>query len=82
MDANTNPIPKSGERNISCPFYGNCLDHAVRYCWESWGCSQCPHKLTRPPRTAYEYACNNPEPHYDLPADLSRLIVKRTFGSE
>ena len=75
MDANANPIPESGERNVYCPFYSNCLDLAVRYGWESWGCAECPHKLTRSSHTEYEYECNHTDTHFDLPADVFREII-------
>ena len=42
------PRPKaalrSHKKNIYCPFYRNCLDHAAKRHWKSWDCSRCPHK--------------------------------------
>jgi hypothetical protein len=44
MELNPNPICKKGERNIYCPFYSDCLDHAVNQFWRYWSCFQCPYK--------------------------------------
>jgi len=74
MEPRANPIPKRGERNICCPLYNDCLDQAVEGSWQSWDCSQCPHKLTRQSITEYEYEINDPEPNYDLPLEVYREI--------
>ena len=44
MDQNPNPIRKNGDRNVFCPYYGDCLDHAAKLYWQNWDCSECPHK--------------------------------------
>jgi hypothetical protein len=49
MDQNPNPIRKNGDRNIFCPYYGDCLTHAAKLHWENWDCSKCSHKLTQQP---------------------------------
>jgi hypothetical protein len=72
MEPRANPIPKRGERNICCPFYNDCLDQAVEGSWQSWDCSQCPHKLMRQSVTEYEYEINDPEPNYVLPLEVYR----------
>jgi len=74
MDQKANPIPKPGERNVCCPFYNDCLDYAVRGSWQSWNCSQCPHKLMRQSITEYEYQITDPEPNYDLPLEIYREL--------
>jgi hypothetical protein len=45
MDRKAKPIPKTGERNIYCPYYGSCLDYAVDHSWESCNCSVCGHNV-------------------------------------
>jgi hypothetical protein len=57
MNPKANPIAKHGERNIYCPYYDDCLDHAVKYCWEFWNCSTCPYKLIE--RSTAEYERSN-----------------------
>ena len=41
-----NPICSEGYKNISCPFYSDCLDHAVEHWWDYWTCLECQHKQT------------------------------------
>jgi hypothetical protein len=77
MDQKANPIPNQGERNIFCPMYNDCLDYAVKRSWQTWDCSQCPHKLIK--QSITEYELNNTEPYYDLPPDVQRAIWKDAF---
>lgn len=42
MSMERRPIHKKGTRNVFCPHYGRCLDHAVRAAWTGWDCRQCP----------------------------------------
>jgi hypothetical protein len=79
MDQKANPIPKRGDRNVCCPFYNDCLDYAVKGSWQTWNCSQCPHKLTRQSITLRGYVLNNTDPCYDLPPDVRRVIWKDAF---
>jgi len=44
MDQNQNPIDTRGFRNVFCPYYGSCLDHAIENHWEYWACFECHHK--------------------------------------
>ena len=38
------PVHTKGDRNVLCPYYSNCLDHAVKFGWEYWACMDCQHK--------------------------------------
>ena len=44
MDQNQKPIYTKGFRNVLCPYYRNCLDHAAKKHWEYWACLNCNHK--------------------------------------
>ena len=77
MDQKANPIPKRGERNIYCPFYNDCLDYAVKHSWQTWDCSQCPHKLIK--KSITEYQLNNTDSFYDLPSNVRLGIWKDAF---
>ncbi len=37
------PIAASGEveRNFDCPYYSDCLDHAIAKKWSGWSCDDC-----------------------------------------
>lgn len=44
MSKKTNPVYVKGERNIFCPLYRECLDHARKNHWEFWACHDCDFK--------------------------------------
>jgi len=73
MDAEANPMPKQGERNIYCPNYNDCLDYAIENSWRSWNCSRCPHRAMQA-ITECEYHLTDPEPYYVLP---TRALTER-----
>jgi hypothetical protein len=75
MVPKANPIPTKGERNIYCPFYNSCLDYAIRDSWETWNCSQCPHRIIKQVISEFEYEINEIDPDYDLPSDI-RWVFK------
>jgi len=59
MIEDSNPVPVNGERNIFCPHYCDCLDHASKNHWEYWACQDCPHKQeTEPPNLLLMYRCH------------------------
>jgi len=77
MDQKANPIPESGERNIYCPIYNDCLDYAVSSSWLTWNCSQCPYKLTK--QSISEYVLDGTDSFYDLPLSVSGGIWTNEF---
>jgi hypothetical protein len=77
MDQKANPIPESGERNIHCPFYNDCLDYAVSGSWQAWNCSQCPYKLIK--QSIAEYVLDNTDSFYDLPLTVRGEIWTDEF---
>ena len=46
MNPKQNPVNSKGLRNIFCPYYKNCLDHAVISQWDCWECRECRYKAT------------------------------------
>jgi len=77
MDQKANPISESGERNIYCPFYNDCLDYAVSGSWQAWNCSQCPHKLIK--QSIAEYVLDSADSFYDLPLTVRGGICTDEF---
>lgn len=69
MDLTPNPIHKIGERNLYCPNYAGCLDHAVDERWSSWDCSECSCKSKRE-SMGDVYTVPDPDPFYELPGDI------------
>ena len=76
MDQNRNPICKSGDRNVFCPYYGDCLDHAAKLYWQHWDCSECPHKLTQQPIKLDQMASSF-GPYCELPLGIHINIRER-----
>jgi len=37
-----NPVCGSGDRNLFCSHYSQCLDLAIGNAWDTWACFECP----------------------------------------
>lgn len=61
------PVRKQGDRNIFCPYYGGCLDHAVRQSWDSWECSHCVHLSNQTASPELPWDVNHTVAYYELP---------------
>lgn len=79
MNPEAVPKPKKGERNIYCPFYNDCLDHAVNHFWQYWNCSQCPYRKLK---SFYEieYSVNSELIDYEFSPDIMRKIGEDGTG--
>lgn len=44
MDQNQNPVHMNGSRNVFCPYYSDCLNHAAKRHWEYWACFECQYQ--------------------------------------
>lgn len=60
-----NPINRLGTKNILCPYYRNCLDHAVSRFWQFWDCSECTHKAEQE-SLGLGRSVHDPNLEYDL----------------
>ena len=60
-----NPIHRVGTKNVLCPHYTNCLDHAVRRYWQFWDCSQCTHRSDQE-SLVYRRSGGDADQDYDL----------------
>jgi hypothetical protein len=45
MEKKRNPLKRTGNRNVLCAFYDECLDDAIERSWRDWDCDECQHKL-------------------------------------
>lgn len=79
MEQKPNPIYKRGERNIYCPFYGDCLDRAVDQFWRYWSCSKCPYKSVRT-SDEIEYSATGEGLYYEFSPDIIRKIGENGLG--
>ena len=78
MKPKPNPVHKAGTRNVYCPDYETCLDHAVELGWQYWSCSDCTYKLTQR-STSPVQTVNDPDQPYELPVRIHREVRYR-FG--
>ncbi len=76
MKETPSPVRKKGERNIYCPKYGDCLDHAVAHRWRYWDCSECSFKLIQEATQAV-MTVNESNILYELPTAFCRDIWQR-----
>ncbi len=66
MQPKTNPVYKRGAKNVFCPFYEGCLDHAVILRWHFWDCSECNYKFHKMSLQDAPVV-KDPSPVYELP---------------
>ena len=76
MIEDSKPVPIEGERNIFCPHYRDCLDHASKNYWEYWACQDCAHKQETECVTDVLPSPQNDDLYYSL----SPLLNQKTKG--
>ncbi len=76
MTPSANPTNKTGQRNLQCSYYGDCLDYAVDHRWQSWDCSKCSNRLMQSSSDAVR-SVQDSHVCYELPARISREILHR-----
>lgn len=74
MDLNPNPIRRNGTRNIFCPYYGGCLNHAAKLHWESWACFNCHHQLMKESGIEGPFSSSDSTPYYTVSAEIYRKV--------
>lgn len=74
MDQKQNPVYTKGARNVFCPYYGSCLDHAVKKHWEYWACFDCQHKKKQVLITELFIAKSCADPYYSLSPALYEKV--------
>jgi hypothetical protein len=66
MSPHTNPICEKGEKNVFCPYYGDCLNLASKQYWHYWSCRKCGYIHEAQPIPIIMYPPHNADPHYAL----------------
>jgi len=74
MDQNHCPIYTKGSRNVFCPYYSDCLDHAIKNSWEYWSCSDCQQKRKRKVPADILLSSSNADPYYSLSPSLNGKV--------
>jgi len=67
------PKEKKGIKYIDCPFYGDCLTHAVRSYWKTWNCDQCQNLRLKAVRQKMRFVAS----YYQLMAEIYPEFKKR-----
>jgi hypothetical protein len=70
MNQACNPRQKKGERNVFCPLYNRCLNHAIKESWEYFACSDCRNKLNQGSRPEIPLMAIDLIEHYDLRLEI------------
>jgi len=60
------PLQRKGERNLFCPLYKGCLDHAVKESWPYWACGDCRHKRNEGGKPELKLRATDSIEYYDL----------------
>ena len=60
------PIHAQGHKNVFCPYYRDCLDHAAKYHWGYWSCLECKHKQKQRSATDVLLSPEGDYPYYSL----------------
>lgn len=68
MNVSCNPRMHRGDRNVFCPYYGDCLDHAIREAWDSWDCACCENRNDQRAKPDFPWSENHTVAYYELPA--------------
>lgn len=74
MHGNCNPAPEAGERNVFCPYYDHCLDHAIKKAWNTWDCAHCVHRFMSTQMTEVIDREREASPHYTIPLAVERFL--------
>ena len=75
MNPKRSPIHKKRNRNVLCPYYGDCLDYAIENSWAYWGCSDCEHRLSQGGRPETQLTVDDDSiAYYDLPLEIYREL--------
>lgn len=72
MEKDKNPIHNKGYRNVFCPYYRSCLDHASKHYWECWTCFDCRHKQEQKSPTDVMLSPKCADPYYSVSPSLCR----------
>jgi hypothetical protein len=75
MKQRPNPIQKTGDRNLFCANYGDCLDHAAKRHWKYWSCYHCKHQYRSQPSVDGPITANETALFYTMPQDIYQKVI-------
>ena len=74
MEYKPNPTCKSGFKNIYCPYYGFCLDHAAKHFWNFWECGDCVYRSVKKPFEVEHFLDNDEIPYCSLSPEIYQKL--------
>jgi hypothetical protein len=66
MKKERSPVHAKGYRNVFCPYYRNCLDHASEKYWNYWNCVDCQYKCDQKPVMDELVSKASTNPYYSI----------------
>ena len=69
-----NPVHTKGNRNVFCPFYKDCLNHAAKHYWGYWACLECRHKQKYNLVTEVLLSQRDDYPYYSISTSLNKKM--------
>jgi len=69
------PLQKSGDRNLFCTHYSDCLDHAAKRHWKYWSCFNCAYKHISQPGVSGPITAKETALFYTLPQEIYQKVV-------
>jgi hypothetical protein len=76
MELTATPVRRTGERNLYCPYYSGCLDHAVQQNWGFWSCSQCRNQTLKDPFNGVDIFTDFSSEYVSVPNSILRMIER------
>jgi hypothetical protein len=74
MQPEPHPVNDTGEKNINCPHYGFCLNHAAHNLWNAWTCSDCVYKTEKKAFSDLSLQGHGAAPFYSLAPEISKKL--------
>jgi len=74
MQPKPNPVNDTGEKNIYCPYYDFCLNHAAHNLWNAWKCSDCAYKTEKKAFSNLQIRDHESAPLYTLAPEISKKL--------
>ena len=73
------PVKSKGFRNVFCPFYRKCLDHASKRHWERWSCFYCRHKNLHESIANETVSPTSTDPYYSISPSIGENLKNITI---
>ena len=67
-----NPKHEKGDRNVYCPYYGDCLDYAIEVSWQYWNCGECLEKANQAAMPDFQFRSSDTIDYLDIPLEITR----------